>query len=610
VPSYNTQEQPPAAILKAKRHPPIFQSVPADEFTDREEIIGRLTRMAALTPRDLTVSTAMVGRRRLGKTAVLEEVYNRLFWEQDQVVPIYYPFEAGPVLSKEFARSYVVNFLKQYVAFRRKDHALAQASLEPGEIMPLVAALGEPELQKQAERFLKSLPSDPDQYFILETAIHFPRQLMESHRMGAFMGEMAELPLFVMLDEFQEVMRIQREDGSPGGAVGLYQWAVEGRKCPHIVTGSAVRLITQEVLGTGALFGRFDFIEFPPLEEVYALELVDRLAHKHGVQIEEPLAGHLVARCGASPFYINCVIRRAALMQPRIDSEEAVDDLIAYELTQGRIWRDWSGQLQKYFEEINTHLIAKTILFYAAQFGDQHIEPELVAEEVKRPREEVYRVLQQLAFAEMIDAGGGYIFHNLKDPLLREFIKVQYQLDVAMEPFQKVYRELRRELAHWKGKYADAVGALVEARIAALMNRFDGRQVPGRLFHGEREVELPKFNVVYDTVVKGPGKRMRQADLVGSWWSDGVESLWVVEIKHWAKRVDAGIVQEFEALSQAVGQSARVPPARVVKWLVNAGGFTQGALEALKTHGIYSSGAVEINELLRMFDIERLLREG
>ncbi len=591
--------------MERERHPPIFQTVPADEFTDREEIIGQLMQMAARTPRDLTFSTAMVGRRRLGKTAVLEQTYNRLFWEQDEVAPIYFDFEAKPTASNEFAELYFRNFVGQYVAFRTKDPSWVKNLPKLEDLLDLATRLGDRSLSNVVGNFLRFVGTNY-LHDVLEGAIYAPRRVMEDNRMRG----LPETPIFVMLDEFQEVMKVYYSSGRPADGVGLYQWAVEGRKCPHIVTGSAVRLITQEVLGTGALFGRFDFIAFPPLEDMYALELVDKLAHKYEVQIEEPVAGYLVTRCGASPFYINCVVRRAALMQPQVRDEADVNDLIAFEISQGRIWRDWSGQLQKYFEQINQHFIAKTILFHAAKFEDQRIDPELIAEEVKRPREEVYHVLQQLAFAEMIDSDGGYIFHNLKDPILREFIKVQYQRDVALEPLGKIYRELRAELARWRGKYADLVGDLVEARLEALMNRFDGRRVPGRLFHVEGEVELPKFHLVYDTVVKGPGERMRQVDLVGSWWPGGQESLWVVEIKHWAKRVDAGVVREFEELCQAMRQSAKVPPQRVVKWLVNAGGFTEGAVEAMRETGIMHSGVAEINELLRMFGIQRLLGDA
>jgi hypothetical protein len=414
-----------------------------------------------------------------------------------------------------------------------------------------------------------------------------------------------------MLDEFQEVMKTYYSDGTPADAVGMYQWAVEGRKCPHIVTGSAIRLINQEVLGTGALFGRFRYLEFPPLEDIFGLELVDKLAHKYHIQIEEPVAGYLVTRCGGSPFYIQSALWQAADQRLAVVSDEkAVDELLAHELTHGQIWRDWSGQLQRYFEQLNSHRIAKRVLFHAAQAGDAIIEPESIAAEVKRPVDEVQRVLRQLAFADMIDTTAGYILRNVKDPILREFIRVQYRLDVAGEPLTQVLRELQAELARWKGKYADAVGELVEARIQALLHRFDGRRVPGRLFHTTGEVELPKFAVVYDTVVKGPGDRQRQADVLGSLWDAGGERMWVAEIKHWARRVDAGVVTEFLDLCQALGQETKVPQERMVKWLVNAGGFTEGAIEAMREGGVYYSGAAEINELLRAFGIQRLLGEA
>jgi len=365
------------------------------------------------------------------------------------------------------------------------------------------------------------------------------------------------------------------------------------------------------VLGTGALFGRFDYLEFPPLEDLFALELVEKLARKRGLQIAEPVAGYLVTRCGGSPFYINCTLRQAVNQRlTAVPDEKAVDELLAHELTHGLIWRDWSGQLQKYFEQLNSHLIAKRVLFHAAQAGDAIIEPEVIAAEVKRPVDEVQRVLRQLAFADMIDTTGCYILRNVKDPLLREFIRVQYLLDVVHQPADQVLQELQGELARWKGKYADAVGELVEARIAALLHRFDGRRVPGRLFHTDGEVELLKFDLVYDTVVKEAGDRQRQIDLVGSRWHGAQETMWLVEIKHWRQRVDAGVVAEFAATCQAFSRSRKLPTERMVKWLVNAGGFTEGAIEAMREADVFYSGAAEINELLRGFGLSRLLSEA
>jgi len=388
----------------------------------------------------------------------------------------------------------------------------------------------------------------------------------------------------------------------------LYQWAVEGRQCPHFVTGSAVRLINQEVLGTGALFGRFRYIEFPPMENVYGLELVEKLAFKYGLTIPEPVAGYVVTRCGGNPFYIRCVVMQATEQRlPGVDSEQAVNNLIAHEITHGQIWRDWGSQLQRYFEQINSYYISKRILFYAARYEDERVVPEDIAATVKRPVEEVNDVLRQLAFAEMIDARGGNIFYNVKDPLLRDFIKSQYEMDVEGEPWKRVYTELLKEYESLRGKYADLVGTLVEARLAVLLNRFDGRTAPGRLFHVEGEVQLPRFEFVGDTKVKPLGEREYQIDLVGNCRQGYDFSAWVVEIKHWKKRVPADVVEKFVAAYTALAQETKL--VGVVPWLVNKGGFTQGAIEMMKQHSIYYSGAAEINELLRAFGIERLLPE-
>ena len=603
--NYKTANSPFGSMLMEKRYPPIFQSVPADEFTDREEIIEEMMHWASITPRDMMISTAVVGPRRIGKTAVLEQVYNRLFWEQDEVVPIYFSFEAKPTTSTEFAWAYFINFLQQYIAFRRKDDNLARLDaqeVEPRDLISMAEEMKGDPISVLAPGLFRLLNSPTALlHDKLERVIYLPRRVMEYNRARW----KPETPIFVMLDEFQEVMKIRYSDGKPADGVGLYQWAVEGRQCPHIVTGSAVRLITQEILGTGALFGRFEYFPFPPLPNIYGLELVDKLAHKYGLEIPEPVAGYIVTRCGGNPFYIRCVIMRAIRQRlSTVKDKTVVDDLIAYEVTRGLIWRDWSGQLQKYFEQINSQYIAKHILFYAAQFEDEMIDIEVIAKKVNRPPDEVYHILRQLAFAEMIDVRGGVVFFNLKDPILRDFIRAQYELDIEKKPVERKQEELVEEYRRLKGKYADLVGALVEARVEALLNRFDGREVEGRLFHAGGKVRLPRFRYVADTVVKPLGKREYQIDLVGE-WNEGYDFYdWVVEIKHWKRKVTREVVEGFEEACRALVEERRL--AGVVKWLVSSGGFTEGAVEAMEGYGMYYSGREELNELLHIFGVERM----
>jgi hypothetical protein len=593
--------------MTERRYPPIFQSVPADEFTDREEIISMLVKRAVNTVRDMTLSTSVIGQRRLGKTAVMEQVYNRLFWEQDEVVPIYFNFEAKPTDSNRFAWVYFSNFVRQYVAFRLKDDSLVRAG-DRGvrDVVAMTERMPDDPIARLAPGVLRRmLSSDAQEFEKLESAIYLPRQVMEYNR--AHWGP--ETPIFVMLGEFQETLRIHFPDGEPADVVGLYQWAVEGRKCPHFVTGSAIRLINQEVLGTGALFGRFRYLEFPPLEQVYGLELVDRLAHKYGVEIPEEMGGYITSRCGGNPFYIRCVVMQALEQGwDEVASTEAVDNLIAHEISHGQIWRDWGSQLLRYFEEINNYTIAKRVLFHAARYESERIEPEEIATAVGRPVDEVVKVMRQLSFADMLEAKGGPIFFNLKDPILRDYIRAQYWLEVEGESLSEVLDRLLSKYRRLKRKYADLVGRLVEARIEVLLHRSDGRKVAGRLFHVEGEVELPRFEFVFDTVVKPPGGREYQIDLQGRWYEGYEPCAWVVEVKHWKTKVTADVVRKFVEAYRALERETRL--ARVVPWLVNRGGFTEGAVEVIEEEGIYRSGAAEINELLRMFGIERLLPEG
>ncbi|MDM8529159.1 hypothetical protein QUF58_13245 [Anaerolineales bacterium HSG24] len=337
--------------------------------------------------------------------------------------------------------------------------------------------------------------------------------------------------------------------------------------------------------------------------------MVDKLATKYGLTISEPVSGYLVNRCGGNPFYIRCILMQAIeQQQTNIPNEKAVSNLIAHDVTDGRIARDWAGQLQKYFETINSYTIAKRIIFHAARFDNQRILPDEIAAEVKRPVEEVQYTLKQLSFADMLDGRGGSIYYNIKDPILKDFITTQYELDIQGKASIEVHEKLLKAYKKLHGKYSDLLGALVEARLEALLNRFDGRTASGKLFHTTEEVTLPNFLHVGDTVVKPIGSRQYQIDLQGRWYQGDYDFwAWVVEVKWWQSEVTPSVVEKFVTAYNALKQETDLTG--VVPWLVNRGGFSKGALEALEKHGIYYSGPAEINKLLNMFGIERLLKK-
>ena len=100
--------------------------VPKEVYTDREEDLEYFYNAAIDAVSRRTMSTVLLGQRRMGKTEIFKRVVNRLFFDQDHldpkaVIPVYYSFKDEPLDRWEFAIGYVENFLRWYAAFRLRE---------------------------------------------------------------------------------------------------------------------------------------------------------------------------------------------------------------------------------------------------------------------------------------------------------------------------------------------------------------------------------------------------------------------------------------------------------------------------------------------------------
>ena len=114
--------------MSSKKNAPwvVRPLVPEEVYTDREKFLDYFHHAALEAAHRRTMSTVLLGQRRMGKTEIFKRVVNRLFWEQDHrdpraVVPVYYSFRDEVVGRWEFAIDYVENFIRWYAAFRLRD---------------------------------------------------------------------------------------------------------------------------------------------------------------------------------------------------------------------------------------------------------------------------------------------------------------------------------------------------------------------------------------------------------------------------------------------------------------------------------------------------------
>ncbi len=422
---------------------------PEEVYTDRAEFLDYLSAHALQARTGRSWSTVLLGQRRMGKTEIFLRVVNRLFWEQDYrdpqaVIPVFYSFRDTPQDRWEFAANYVDNFLRWRVAFALRDPAILNPEgvtrSELVEIartqVPVSAGLN------GSLRLLRAFP-DHDVSLPEEVALQHP----------VTVSDLDEIPIAVFLDEFQNT----RIPGSLNVS-GYMQKAVESWSCPHFVTGSAMSILTQEIIGRGALFGRFTGEQIHPLTQYWGTELALRAARYYGVTITQEMAPVMADRCGGNPFYITAVIRQAGKQRTPLTSEDAISDTLAVDLSSGFIWGELNDQVTKWIERINEFGITKWVLYLSAlDEGDflnlPRIQQELHDRDGKDvPVETIRDVLIKLSRGDLLEASpDGSWFRKVDDPILVEFLKVWgHELPSKDRTVTECSVRFRRSITNWR----------------------------------------------------------------------------------------------------------------------------------------------------------------
>ncbi len=82
---------------------------------------------------EISKSTAILSRRKTGKTALLERLYNLTFEQHDRAAPFYFQIQETNQWLGDFAYEFFLTFLGQYVAWTTRN-ADYLPSNKPGNV--------------------------------------------------------------------------------------------------------------------------------------------------------------------------------------------------------------------------------------------------------------------------------------------------------------------------------------------------------------------------------------------------------------------------------------------------------------------------------------------
>ncbi len=202
-------------------------------FVGRQEELEDHLRWAHKIEKKLSKSLAILGRRKSGKTAIMQRLYNILWNENGKIIPFYIEIQDKPKWIYDFCWEYYRSLLTQYISFKSREPGLniKKISLESLEerarclkydvIVEDIKAFKEEDALKQLDNIFGFVTSAP-------------------HRVAGLTGDF----FVVMIDEFQYmneyICRDQACTNKAEGIVGGYHDLSESRIAPMYVSGSYV----------------------------------------------------------------------------------------------------------------------------------------------------------------------------------------------------------------------------------------------------------------------------------------------------------------------------------------------------------------------------------
>ncbi|MEM7129330.1 MAG: hypothetical protein AAF702_23565 [Chloroflexota bacterium] len=570
---------------------------------NRDEQLERFWKWATDIPEQMGNSFALIGRRRTGKTAILHKLFNRLFHEQDRVLPVYISFaeyqnRKEPLSSYEFAEHYFSGYVRCYLAFHYREPILVRQRTDFDRLFQFAQEYNDEYILDLYHQY-RGAANREIPFGLVHWVINFPSGYAATHN----------LPTAIIIDEFQVLTNVyDPKQEIHHDLTDSFQNAAETWWAPLLVSGSAVSFLVHRAL-TGMLQGRFHYSYLRPLKQEYAYDLIFRLAKWQKLFISEELAKAIWQLTAGYPYSIYCLLTSYSLIQNRFPSFDALDDLVYYELTNpdGKLWQHYREEYEKYSHELNEGQTTRKVMLWATKYPDQRIDTDQVAREIGIDEPEVRATLEKLRWIDVVEKPGLLSYQGPSEPMMRRFIEYQHAVEIEQLGPEQVVQGWEEEIKRIRGHLSDAKGEIGELYVRMVMRGFDGRSIDGPSYFGQPlSVHLPKFDRIErrgGLVIAGDAVEI---DVIAEWFLPGSsaginrqEGVWLVEAKYTQARIGKKAIHHFFAQVDKVRQSKSY--SEVVLWFFSKAGFTQEAEEALKDAGILYSDWATFSELANLF---------
>ena len=410
-----------------------------------------------------------------GVSELLRQTYDALFNRHGEIIPIYFAFTRNESTAVSAAIEFLNTFLQQYVAYRRDEPGLCQASLTLTDLVQLAPSSDYDWMQGLVDSYNVQRFSNDDKALV-RFCLSIPQRVPLRNGRP-----------FVMLDGMQLAEQLN-------GAVALGKEVL--RNFTRGTLPFAFAGLRRQVLNA-AVAARCDFdsLEILRLDRLSAQEarsLVERVAHRQHVTTTEGTRDLLAQQFECSPLLITTFLQAARDSNTSLTTYLSCEQLYADELMGGRMHRYFASLLEEIAPAAETRRALIASLCEAAVGEDRRAALETWRRRLSLNSNELEPILRGLHEQELINWDDSFVEAVGGSRTWNDYLRVRYRLEVLNEPRALVVAdtisEALKRAPHTMARHYRRSASL---GLRDLLGAFNCQRVPQTLFHYDR------FNKTY-----------------------------------------------------------------------------------------------------------------
>ncbi|MCP4695669.1 MAG: hypothetical protein GY862_02300, partial [Gammaproteobacteria bacterium] len=450
-------------------------------FCGRRQQMELLLKWAGMIPRKTAKSRALLGRRKSGKSAIMQRLFNILWNQNGAVIPFYFETQDRDQWLLEFVDAYYRTFASQYLSF--KTRTILDQNNRPWKfavLRDMAKEIKDEKLLKDMDFFQEDLEAERAGQ-ALDWAFSAPGSLAGANNTFAL----------VMIDEIQYMTKHVFWDKAhqvkaynlPGGYHGL----VESKIAPMLVSGSYIGWMVQ-MMREMFVGGRLKRTGIPSkLTPDEGLEAVYRYADFYQLDITDETAAVINHLTQSDPFYIASLLRSD---RGDFSSTEGVIRTLDYEIKnrEGELFGTWSEYIFSTIKEVNDQHAKQILLFLSKERHKECTRTEISDHLGGRlSNGELEEKLRILEYGDLITKGvSNFRYSGIPDDILDLIFRELYQEEIEqVKP--DISKELHEKAAALKedkekkslrGALNELKGRVPEMTVYRELNRYRNKAKP------------------------------------------------------------------------------------------------------------------------------------